>query len=259
MFLSNYMENGFLNTLRGQAFAAPSQLFCGLFLSSPGKSGTAGTEISYVGYQRRPITFDIPVIELNRVTISNNAQLTFAQSPVSAGTVRFVGIFDAATGGNMYLYGSLTEDLPIMPNESPVLLINEVLFFSIGDLSNEYKRRLFNVCRGTSLPGFAPHLALFNGNPQVGGSELSGDNYARRPVSFSAPINESGSMAIIRNTARVEFARPTSNWGNWTFTALYDAPSAGTPVFLQERSVAKTLNRGIMPYSEVADITAGVG
>jgi hypothetical protein len=259
MYLSNFMETGFLNALRGITFAAPSQLYCGLFISNPTKSGAAGTELNYEGYRRLPIIFNPPTLETTQVVIKNREQLTYAQSPVAAGTVRYIGIYDSITGGNMYLYGSLTEDLQILQGENPVLLLNEVLFFSIGDLSSAYKIRLFNVVRGTSLQGITPHLALFNGNPQSGGAELAGDNYARVPVTFSAPVNESGSMAVIRNTTRNEFARPTSNWGNWTFTAVFDAMAAGEPVFLQQRSSGRMINRGIMPYAEDGDITAGIG
>jgi hypothetical protein len=218
-----------------------------------------GTEIQYTGYARLPITFDPPTVEGSRVSIRNNEQITFAKADINAGTVRHIGIFDSPTGGNMFLYGNLTEDLPILQNESPVLLIDEVLFFSIGDLSTAYKTRLFNVVRGITLNGFIPHLSLFNGDPQSGGAELSGDNYSRVPVTFSAPVNESGSIAITRNTTRDEFNRPTSNWGNWTFTVIYDSISAGEPVFSQQRTIPKNITRGIMPYADPNDITAGIG
>lgn len=258
MFLSTHAEAGFLRTMLGSTFAAPSQVYIALFLSSPTDSGTGGTEMSYEGYARQIITFALPTVEGNGIGIRNSNQITFPQSPVNAGTVRFVGVYDSITGGNMYLFGELTEDLPITVGDSPVLLLNEVLFFGIGDLSNAYKTRLFNVIRGTSLPGFTPHIALFNGDPESGGAELAGSNYSRMPATFSAPIKEASGITIVRNTQRIDFPRPQQNWGNWTWTAIFNASTGGEPVWKQQRSSAKILNKGIMPFVEAGAITAGI-
>jgi len=158
----------------------------------------------------------------------------------------------------MYLYGELAEDLPVTQGDSPVLLIDEVLFFSIGDLSSAYKRKLFNVIRGQSLAGFTPHAALFNGHPEQGGSELAGSNYARVPVTFSAPDKEPSGITITRNIIRTNFARPTAGWGTWTFTAVYDSLTAGECVWLQQRPTAKELVRGVMPFVDAGSMTCGI-
>lgn len=258
MFLSRFAQEGFLNTARGIAFAAPSRVFARLFLTSPGETGTEGIEISYPGHTGMPIVFAPPTIEGMGIGIRNIEEVTFAQSSVDVGTARHIGIYDSSTGGNMYLYGELTEDLPILAGESPVLLLNEVLFFAIGDLSRAYKIHLFNVIRGISLPGFSPYYALYNGNPQDGGGELLGENYTRVPLTFSAPTVEPSGMSIIHNTMRTEFPRPTTNWGNWTHTAIIDNRTAGEPVWIQQRPVAKMLNRGIMPFVEAGAVILGV-
>ena len=158
----------------------------------------------------------------------------------------------------MYLYGELTEDLTVMSGESPVLLINEVLFFSIGDMSAAYKTRLFNIVRGTSLPGFNSFCALYNGDPENGGAELAGGNYARAPLTFSVPEALPGGMSVIRNAVRADFPRPTVNLGNWTHTAVFDAETAGQPVFIQQRPTPKMVNRGVMPFVEAGNITVGI-
>ena len=258
MFLSAFAEAEFLRCMQGVSFSAPSQVYCGLFTSSPGDGGTSGSEITYTGYQRMPITFAAPAVEGQGIGIRNDQQITFPQSPINAGTVRFIGIFDAITGGNMYLYGELTEDLPITINDAPVLLLNEVLFFGLGDLSTIFKRRLFNVIRGVTLNGFTPHVALFNGHPEDGGSELAGSNYKRVPVTFSSPLKDGAAATVVRNTQRVDFPRPQQNWGTWTFTAIYDSLTGGEPVWLQQRPTAKILNKGIMPFVEEGAITAGI-
>ena len=258
MFLSAFAESEFLKTMQGITMVAPSNLFVGLFLSSPTDTGTAGTELAYSGYARQAVTFSAPTVEGSGIGVRNNAQITFTQSPINAGTVRFIGIYDSVTGGNMYLYGELTEDLPITQGDSPVLLINEVLFFSVGDLATAYKTRLFNTFRGQSLQGFTPHIALFNGDPESGGSELAGSNYVRMPATFSAPTKEASGITVTKSTQRIDFPRPQQNWGNWSYTAIYDSLTTGNCVWKQQRTTPKILNRGIMPFVEVNAITAGI-
>jgi len=252
------MEDAFLKTMSGVTFSAPAQVFIGLFLSSPGESGAAGTEIAYAGYQRMPIVFTPPTAEGQGMGIRNSSQITFPQAPANSGTVRFIGIFDSTTGGNMYLYGELAEDLPVTALDSPVFLLNDIVHFSTGDLSLAYKRRLYNVVRGTSLQGFTSHISLFNGDPEDGGAELAGSNYMRTPVSFSAPQKETSGLTVIRNIVRADFPRPLQNWGTWTHTAIFDSLTAGEPVWIQQRAAAKVINRGIMPFVEVNDLTFGI-
>ena len=258
MNLSQFAETGFLNVLRGITFAAPSQVFCGLFLTSPGESGTAGTEVAYTGYARMPITFEPPTPESAGIGIRNDAQLTFAESAINAGTVRFIGVFDSATGGNMYLYGELTEDLPIVQGESPVLLLRETLFFTIGNLSMAYKTRLFNIVRGQTLSGFESYCALYNGDPENGGSELLGGNYQRVLLNFTAPTKNANGISVIVNIQLAEFPNPTVNWGNWTHTAIFDSQTGGEPVFIQQRATPKLLNKGIMPFIRTGGVMMGI-
>ena len=258
MFLSKYAEESFLNVMRGAVFNAPTQVFCGLFLTSPGDMGNTGTELSYPGYQRMPVTFANPAPVGTGIGIINDTEIVFPQSPTAAGTVRFIGIYDSVTGGNMYLYGQLTEDLPISANIAPVLLISETLFFSIGDLSTAYKTRLFNVVRGQTLSGIEPHCALFNGDPQTGGAELAGNNYERIPLVFTAPAKEPGGHTVIRNISKVNFNRPTTNWGTWSWTAITDSAAGGLIVWNQQIPASMQVRRGYMPFVEAGDITVGV-
>ena len=60
MYACNYLENGFLNILRGTAFTAPARCWLALYLNDPGETGTAGTEVSYPGYARKDISFSAP-------------------------------------------------------------------------------------------------------------------------------------------------------------------------------------------------------
>lgn len=258
MYLSNYAEIGILNTMRNITFAAPSNLYCGLFLSSPTETGVGGVEIEYPGYERQIITFDPPETMSGGIGIKNTSQINYAQSPNDAGTVRFIGIFDALTGGNMLLFGTLTDNLTILVGENPVLLAGEVVYFANGDLSNSFKTRMFNIFRKVSLAGFTPHLSLWNGNASSGGAELNGPDYARQPLTFRAPdTTPANGSTVTSNTNAITFNRPTTVWGTWTYTAVMDSASSGSPVWGQDRT-PKILSKGIMPWADVGSINLSI-
>lgn len=77
------------------------------------------------------------------------------------------------------------------------------------------------------------YIALFDGDPTSGGSELTGGGYARQAVTFGTPANKKTS-----NTNKVTFPIATSDW-SWTYVAIYTASSGGTLKYydVHEKSV----------------------
>ena len=71
MYACDYLENGFLNVLRGTTFAAPTKVYLALFLNDPGETGAQGTEISYAGYARMEIVFSEPAATNGGIGIQN--------------------------------------------------------------------------------------------------------------------------------------------------------------------------------------------
>lgn len=258
MYLSNYMEEGFLNAMRGITFAAPPKLYCGLFTSSPTETGMGGVELNYAGHTRMEIEFSVPAPESGGIGMRNTQDVTYPKSPADAGTVRFLGIFDSQSGGNMYLYGAFQEEKPVLANVSIVLLKDEILYWSKGEISNAYKRKLLNIARGISLQGITPYYALFNGDPEAGGMELAGENYKREEIVFSSPVEDTSGMTIIRNTEKVNFNRATTNWGNWSWSAIMDAESGGECVWKQQRATPFQITKSTMAYLEPSSIALGV-
>lgn len=78
------------------------------------------------------------------------------------------------------------------------------------------------------------YLALFSGNPESGGTELSGSGYARQAISFSGAANKKKTSAVA-----VEFPVATANWA-WTHIAIYSASSGGTLKYYQPSAGATT-------------------
>ncbi len=258
MYATNYFEQMILNTFRGSAAAAPSTCYLGLFMTSPGESGTAGQELSYTGYARQPISFSAPAAMENGIGIQNVADITFPASPSSAGTVAFIGVFDSATDGNCLIYGALEEEQSIEVQEAPVIVAGGARWWLSGDMTNTFKTAVLNLLRGSNLPGVTPYLALYTDSPDNGGSELSGDNYARLALTFGAPTEQDGGECKITITNSVATARASTVWGTWGYTAVMSAQSGGNPLFGKVKSPAKIMRVGLLVTVSAGDLSLAV-
>lgn len=111
--MSDYLENALLNaTLRGQAFTSPTAVYAALFTSDPTDAGT-GTEVSGGAYTRQAITFGAPL----NGTCSNSADVLFPVATAAWGTITHIGIFDAASGGNLLYSAALTTSKTIAADD----------------------------------------------------------------------------------------------------------------------------------------------
>lgn len=108
-FLSDYAEEKILNRiLNAQAdaqWAVITSVYLALFTVTPGETG-GGTEVTGGSYARKQVTAGFTVASGDA---ENTAEQAFVQATGSWGTVVALGIFDAATSGNLLIYGLLTE------------------------------------------------------------------------------------------------------------------------------------------------------
>jgi len=258
MYATNYFETMILNVLNGVQAGAPATVYVGLFLTNPGESGS-GTEISYTGYARQAIAFSAPEAMEDGIGIKNSAEITFPTAPAAAGTVTHIGIFDALTSGNMLVYGELSEAQTIEAQEAPVIVANEAKWWLSGDFSDWFKTQILNILRGTNVAGITPYLALYNGDPDDSGTELSGGDYARLALSFTAPSAQSGTEYMeIKNSAAVQSARASSAWGTWAYTVIMSASSGGNPVFKKQKSPSKYMRSGLLLNIPAAGLVLAV-
>lgn len=247
MYATNYLENAILNAMRGITFNSPATVYVGLFLSNPTDTGTASTEVSYKGYARQPIAFSEPALSGANMSIRNTEQVTFPECEQNAGAVTYIGIMDSLVGGNMLAYGPLTEEMVVNSGYAPVILTGEAEFYLAGAASNAFKKKILNMFRGVKLAGFNAYFALFNGNPDSGGAELEGSNYERVLLTLSAPAQSDSGQAYVTNTQAVNFNRPSAAWGTYGYAAIFNAASAGEPVWIQAISPVIEIKKGYMP------------
>lgn len=247
MFATNLFEQNILNVFRNTAATGVAQLYCGLYISSPTDTGLAGTEVSYSGYTRLAMSFTAPNIEAGNYSMRNLEDLLYAPAPTAIGTIGYIGISDSATAGNMLLYGDISVPLTIAANQQPSIYAGDILYYIVSDFSAAFEQSVLNVLRNQTLSGFTPYLALFNGDPEGTGIELSGDGYGRPSVTFGAPAVQTGGYSQIENTALVRFPSPVSPWGLWAYDGIMDAATGGNLIAKYQNPIPETIQKNYVP------------
>jgi hypothetical protein len=99
--LSNYLKNKLLDHSLGiAAYTMPTTMYLGLFLTDPTAANT-GIEVSGYGYARQATTFSAS----SSGTSSNTSTEVFTASGGSFGRIKYIGLFDASTSGNLLWFG----------------------------------------------------------------------------------------------------------------------------------------------------------
>ena len=128
--LSDYAETALINAiLRGTNFTAPTvaSLRLALFTADPTDAGNIN-EVSTGTWYSRVLTgtFTSPSPSGSTQQSSNVGSITFPAVTGAAVTVTHIGIFDAATAGNMLFSAPMTS--------SKTLQVGDVLSFAPGTI-----------------------------------------------------------------------------------------------------------------------------
>ena len=118
---SDFLENELLDhVFNNAAYTAPATIYLGLYTTAPTDAG-GGTEVSGGGYARQAVAFTTS----SGGAISNSAAESFTASGANFGTVVAVGLFDAASAGNLLAWDAIT---------SAVVNDGDTINFAIGDI-----------------------------------------------------------------------------------------------------------------------------
>jgi hypothetical protein len=114
--LSDFEENALLD------YIFSVNTYWGLSTSTPNEDGTGVTEPSGGAYARVTVA---PAVmgDAAAGSISNVSAVTWPQATASWGTVTYVVIYDAASGGNLRLALALTASKAISNGETPKFMI----------------------------------------------------------------------------------------------------------------------------------------
>jgi len=126
---SDYLENKILDfLLGGVSYTPPATVYIALFTAAPTDAG-GGTEVSGGGYARVAVannTTNFPTA--SNGTKSNGTTITFPTATADWGTVVAVGIFDAATGGNLLFWANLTTSKTIQNGDTAQFAAGSLTF-----------------------------------------------------------------------------------------------------------------------------------
>jgi len=94
----------------------PTAWYVGLFTSATSDSG-GGTEVSGNGYARQAVSFTVATT--GGVTkAANSATITFPTATATWGTISYIAIFNASSGGNMLFHGPVVTNKLIETDDS---------------------------------------------------------------------------------------------------------------------------------------------
>jgi len=99
------------------------------------------------------------------------------------------------------------------------------------------------MTNGTATRPTAWYVALYTAAPSDsgGGTEVSGNGYAREAVTFAAATSPGGTTS---NTGAVSFTASGGNWGTITHIGIHDAVSGGNLLWHGSMTASKTVADG---------------
>jgi len=126
---SDYLENKVLDfLLGGVSYTPPATVYIALFTAAPTDAG-GGTEVSGGGYARVAVTNNTTNFPAaSNGSKSNGTTITFPTATADWGTVVAVGIFDAATNGNLLFWANLTTSKTIQNGDTAQFAAGSLTF-----------------------------------------------------------------------------------------------------------------------------------
>jgi len=114
---SNYWENKILDHVFNKAAYSAPTIYVGLSTADPGESGSGLAEPSGNGYSRVQTSASI-WSSASGGSLSNSQDVTFPEATGSWGTVTHFVLMDAASGGNVLAYGSLSQSKTVSSGDT---------------------------------------------------------------------------------------------------------------------------------------------
>lgn len=99
------------------------------------------------------------------------------------------------------------------------------------------------LMKGTGSAPSGTHVALYSAAPSDsgGGTELSGNGYARQSATWDTA---SGSGGTTSNSAAISFTASGGDWGSVTHVGIMDAATGGNLLWHGALSSSKTVSDG---------------
>lgn len=126
---SDYLENKVLDHILGGAdYTRPANVYYALYTAGPTDAG-GGTQVTGNNYARVEVannSTNFPASSSGQK--QNGAIITFPTATGAWGTVSHVGIFDAASGGNLLMHAALSSTKVIENGDTPSWPVGALTF-----------------------------------------------------------------------------------------------------------------------------------
>ena len=247
--ISDYLENKIIDhTLRNQSYASPgTNVYVALFTDATVQNdANDGTEVDATAYQRVQVTnWDAPTSG----STSNGADINFPTAGANWGNIRYIGIFDASTHGNLLFWGQLDEDKDVTNGDTFSIQAEDLDIWLGGAFGYAASGSIINhVLRNSAMPvsGSKVYVALYTENPTAAdtGAELDKAGYTRKNITnWSAPILGSGSTI---NTQIEAFEPAEETWGEITHIGIKntEGTSGGDLLYYGPLQDSRTVGNG---------------
>lgn len=126
MSISNYLEAAWLSSaFKNTAYTPPTTVYLALYTTDP-TDADIGTEVTGGSYARQSVAFGTVNQVSGKATILNSADITFPTASAGWGTVGFVGVRDASTGGNLLYSGAVGSSRAVLSGDIVKFLTGEI-------------------------------------------------------------------------------------------------------------------------------------
>jgi hypothetical protein len=241
--MSNYLEKYIRALIFGnQTWAGkPTTFYVSLHTADPtdatsAENLVASTEISGKGYSRISIACNNSNWTVARHTVTNALTISGGASATADwGTITHVGIYDAATRGNLLFFGALAESKAITQYGSASFEAGTIaiqLGSSWGTVyATKVLRYLFQAASWTNVSTFYFGLGTNADANQLYGEPIaiegaSATAYARGTQANTTakwPASTTNPSATSIATAVANFVASTADWGTLSYQAILDA------------------------------------
>ena len=277
---TDYGENKIIDFFRGQGLTLPATWYIGA-LSASGDPSASLTELTWTGYARVPMPRNTDTWAGTQGagttvastgsshTTTNNIDIDFGVPGSTPGTtMRAIGLFDAAAGGNCWTTAQLTVFLTVT-NGVPIVIGAGLASFALGatgGMSDHLSNKLIDKIwrgQGYDWPAYA-YAALLAGSPGNGNVQGLEIGVSRPAIASSltawsgtqgagTTLASTGTAGEMSNNNALVFSTPEFEWGTATHGALYDESTTGNLLFWGELGQAGT----VRAYSSAPAYAAG--
>ena len=123
MDFTNYLADRLVKATVGSVdYTAPDKVYLALYTEDPTKEGLSASEVDQASYTRKEVTFTNPVDGVS----TNAGKIEWGTATSDWGNVQYIGIRDAASGGNLLYFTALDNPKDILSGDQFIINVDQL-------------------------------------------------------------------------------------------------------------------------------------